>query len=215
MLGPTSPWTRLEPRKAPETLVEAAAHLAAERNDLEVVFVGGSNYNRDGKPYAEWTAALARELGAPCRFVDFVPRTDLPSRYERVRVAVLTARYDNFPVAGLETMAAGRPLVTTSKTGVAELVGGAEAGAVVPPRDPTALAEALRPYLLDSARAGADGRRARNVIETHCSPDRVGAKRELAYEEAVLRWRATLTGRTLRRIGQRARASSSWLYRAS
>ena len=34
---------RLEPRKAPETLVEAAAHLAAEINDLEVVFVGGSN----------------------------------------------------------------------------------------------------------------------------------------------------------------------------
>ena len=53
--------------------------------------------------------------------MDFVPRTDLPSWYERVRVAVLTARYDNFPVAGLEAMAAGRPLVTTSKTCVAEL----------------------------------------------------------------------------------------------
>jgi glycosyltransferase involved in cell wall biosynthesis len=205
---------RLEPRKAPETLVEAAARLAAEINDLEVVFVGGSNYSRDGKPYAEWTAALARKLESPCRFVDFVPRTDLPSWYARVRVAVLTARYDNFPVAGLEAMAAGRPLVTTSKTGVAELVGGAEAGAVVPPRDPTALAEALRPYLLDPARAGADGRRARNVIELHCSPDRVAAERELAYEEAVLRWRATLTGRTLTRIGQRARASSSSSYRA-
>jgi len=111
-------------------------------------------------------------------------------------------------------MAAGRPLVTTSKTGVAELVGGAEAGALVPPRDPTVLVEAFRPYLLDSARAGADGRRARNVIETHCSPDRVAANRELAYEEAVVRWRATLTGRTLARIGQRARASSSWSYRA-
>jgi glycogen synthase len=205
---------RLEPRKAPETLVQAAARLADEIEDLEVVFVGGSNYSRDGKPYAEWTAALARELESPCRFVDVVPRTDLASWYERVRVAVLTARYDNFPVAGLEAMAAGRPLVTTSKTGVAELVVGAGAGAVVPPRDPIALAEALRPYLVDPARAGADGRRARVAIEMHCSPDRVAAQREVAYEEAVVRWRATLSGRMLTRIGQRARAVSSSSYRA-
>jgi hypothetical protein len=90
-----------------------------------------------------------------------------------------------------------------------ELVRGAEAGAVVPPRDPAALAEALRPYLVDPARAGADGRRARNGIEMHCSPDRIAAERELVYEEAVSRWRATFTGRTLTRIGQLARSSSS------
>jgi glycogen synthase len=205
---------RLEPRKAPETLVEAAAHLAPEIDQLEVTFIGSSSYSRNGKPYAEWTAALARELESPCRFVDAIPRTELPSWYEHVRVAVLTARYDNFPVAGLEAMAAGRPLVTTSKTGVAELVGGAGAGAVVPPRDPTALAEALRPYLLDAARAGMDGGRARKAIEIHCSPDRVAAERELAYEHAIVRWRATLSGRTLARIGQSTRAASSSSYRA-
>ena len=38
---------------------------AAEINDLEVVVVGGSDYNRDGKPYAESTTALARNWEPP------------------------------------------------------------------------------------------------------------------------------------------------------
>jgi glycogen synthase len=188
---------RLEPRKAPEILVEAAASLAAEGTDVEVVFVGGSNYSRDGKPYAEWTAQLARDRGAPCRFVDVVPRSELAGWYEGARVVVLTARYDNFPVAGLEGMASGRPLVTTSTTGVAELVRGARAGVVVPPCDSTALVEALRPYLVEPTRAGADGRRARAVVERHCSPERIAAEREAVYEEAVERWRSTVRARTL------------------
>ena len=39
---------RLEPRKAPETLVEAAAHLVAEISDLEVVFVGAPTTTATG-----------------------------------------------------------------------------------------------------------------------------------------------------------------------
>jgi glycogen(starch) synthase len=179
---------RLEPRKAPEVLVEAAAELASEVEGLEVLFVGGSNYERDGKPYRDWTEALARELGAPCRFLNPVPRTELPSIYGQARVAVLTARYDNFPVAGLEAMAAERPLVCTTTTGVAELVTDARAGLVVRPRDPRALAQALLPYLLDPSRAGEDGRRARAVVTESCSPERIAAAREAVYEEAIARW---------------------------
>ena len=177
--------------------------------DVRVVFVGGSNYTRDGMLYADWTAARARELSSPCRFVDFVPRDELPAWYGRARVAVLAARYDNFPVAGLEAMAAARPLVTTSRTGVAELVAGTESGVMVPPRDPKALADALRPYLLDPSRAGADGRRARSVVERHCAPDVVAAAREVVYEEAVVRWRKTLAGRLSARTARRRWPASS------
>jgi glycogen synthase len=195
---------RLEPRKAPEVLIQAAAILAPEVKGLEVVFLGGSNYTREGKAYREWSAALARDLGAPCRFVEAVPRADLPAWYGSARVAVLTARYDNFPVAGLEAMAAARPLVCTSSTGVAELIRDSGGGTVVAPLDPEALAAALRAYLVESGNAGETGRRARDTVAFHCSPERIAAEREFCYLDAIDAWRRSAVGR-LRRAGRMIR----------
>ncbi len=195
---------RLEPRKAPETLVEAAAQLAREVDGLEVVFVGGSNYRREGRPYLEWTRALAHRLAAPCTFLGRVPRSRIPLLYERSRVAALTARFDNFPVAALEALAAARPLVCTTATGTAELVRGSGAGAVVPPQDPDALAEALYPFLADARSAAEAGRRGQALVARHCSPDEIAAEREACYRAAMEAWGRTWLGR----LG-RSRALSS------
>ncbi len=182
---------RLEPRKAPEVLVEAAAILSPAIEGLEVVFVGGSNYTREGKPYRDWTAELARKLRSPCQFIGAEKRSSIPRWYGTARVAVLTARYDNFPVAGLEAMAAARPLVCTSTTGVAELILEGDGGTVVPPLEPGALAEALRPYLVDPGHAGRTGRRAREVIARNCAPDAIAREREACYVDAIDDWRRT------------------------
>jgi glycosyltransferase involved in cell wall biosynthesis len=189
---------RLEPRKAPETLVEAAAILAPSIEGLDVVFVGGSNYTRGGKPYQDWTADLARELNSPCRFVGPEARDAIRNWYGTSRVAVLTARYDNFPVAGLEAMAAARPLVCTSGTGVAELIHEAGGGTVVPPLDSEALAEALRPYLTDVDHAARTGGCARDTVARNCDPDTIARERETCYIEAIEIWRGRLGSRTRR-----------------
>jgi mannosyltransferase len=184
--------------EGPETLVQAAAILAPTIKGLEVVFVGGSNYARDGKPYNDWTAALARELESPCRFVGASARNAIPSWYGTARVAVLTARYDNFPVAGLEAMAAARPLVCTSSTAVAELVLEAGGGSVVPPLELDALAEALRPYLVDPDHAGRTGRQAPDAVTRHCAPDAIAREREACYLNAIDAWRRRRGVRLLR-----------------
>jgi glycosyltransferase involved in cell wall biosynthesis len=185
---------RLEARKAPEILVRAAASLSAEVPELDVVFIGRSEL-RDGGSYKDWLATLVRRLGAPCRFVDEVPRHELPRWYGSARAAVLASRYDNFPYSGLEAMAAGRPLVCTETTGTAELLAGTAAGIAVAPDDPGALAAALRPYLVDPERAGRAGREARSVVKDHCAPDRIAQAREACYEEAIGRWRRRPGGR--------------------
>jgi glycogen synthase len=179
---------RLEGRKAPEVLVEAAAALRKEVEGLEVVFVGLSSLH-DGEPYREWLERLAERLAAPCRFVDQVPREDLPRWYASARVVALPSRYDNFPYAGLEAMASSRALVCTDRTGVAELVGGTGAGRVVPADDPATLAAALRPFLLDASlaeRAGAEGQA---IVEHQCGLDTIAEQRERCYREAIDRWR--------------------------
>jgi glycogen synthase len=178
---------RLEARKAPEVLVQAAAMLSRDIPELEVVFVGRSEL-RDGGSYKDWLAELAERLEAPCRFVDQVGRDELPTWYGSARVVALTSRYDNFPYAGLEAMAAARPLVCTARTGTAEIIHGTRAGAVVAVGDRDALAAALRRFLLDPAAAGRAGREAQSIVEWECSPERLAQQREDCYYEAIRLW---------------------------
>jgi glycosyltransferase involved in cell wall biosynthesis len=179
---------RLEGRKAPEVLVEAAAALRGEVEGLEVVFVGLSSLH-GGEPYRNWLERLVERVDAPCRFVDQVTREDLPAWYASARVVALASRYDNFPYAGLEAMASARPLVCTERTGLAELVRGTCAGDVIPADDPAALAAALRPFLLDASLTERAGAEARAVVVRECGLDAIAEQRERCYGEAIDRWR--------------------------
>jgi glycogen(starch) synthase len=177
---------RLEFRKAPEVLVEAAARLRGEIEGLEVVFVGHM-----GRPneYRDRLVGLAQRMGAPCRFEDQVADAELLSRFASARVVAIPSRSESFSLAGLEAMAAGRPIVCTSRVGLAELVEGTGAGTVVEPDNPAALAEGLRPYLESPALAAKAGERAREIVSTRLAPARIASQREAAYEEAIRRWR--------------------------
>lgn len=184
---------RLEARKAPELLVRAAALLAREVSDLEVVFVGRSSL-RNGGSYKAWLVELAAELGAPCRFVEEVPRAELRSWYGASRVVAVVSRYDNFPFTALEAMASARPVVCTTTTGTAELLdNGSQAGAVVSVDDPIGLAGALGTYILDPAAAARAGARARALVQGHCSPELVAEQREACYREAISLWQRKRT----------------------
>ena len=193
---------RLEARKAPEVVLRAGAQLQSAIPDLEVVFIGRDAL-RNGGSYKDWLVHLAHELAVPCRFIDEVRRSELPAWYGSARVVVVPSRYDNFPYTGLEAMAARRPVVCTDGTGTAELLRGATPANVVPVGDANALAEALRPYLLDAERAARAGLEARSLVERHCSPEQVAEEREASYMEAIDRWRRRRRG--IRRRALRVR----------
>jgi glycosyltransferase involved in cell wall biosynthesis/SAM-dependent methyltransferase len=179
---------RQERLKAPEIALKAAAKLSREIENLELVMVGRSSGEREGQPYREWVKGLARHLAVRCRFVEQVPRNELPAWYAAARVVAVPSRYDNFPMAGLEALAAGRPVVCTATTGLSEVVDRSGAGTVVPPGDPDALAAALRPFLIDPASASRAGSRARDVVSQSCDPTRIASERERAYEDAIAAW---------------------------
>jgi D-inositol-3-phosphate glycosyltransferase len=171
---------RLEPLKGSDLLVEAARGLPGE-----VVFVGRTTARRDGKPYDEWLAARARDMGAPVRIEAEVPRDDLARFYLGARVVAVPSRHENLPYSGLEALAFGRPVVCRSSSGLAELLLESGAGAVVEDEGPEALAAALSAFLEDPHKAAEASEQARELVKRHCAPEVIAAQREAVYEEAV------------------------------
>lgn len=178
---------RLEARKAPEVAVEAIGLLAEEIPDLQLTLIGRSSGFRDGNPYGKWLAGLAARTGAPVEFVSQMSNPEVRHRYAEARVVAVPSRFESFSIVALEAMAAGRPVVYSSRIGAAEIMRGTEAGREVPPNDPRALAEALRPYLIDVELAAHAGGIGRSIVERECRPNIIAAKRERCFEEAIAR----------------------------
>ncbi|MDQ4142427.1 MAG: glycosyltransferase [Actinomycetota bacterium] len=93
-------------------------------------------------------------------------------------VFVLPSRQEGFPVAPVEAMAAGLPVVATDAPGVRAVVGNGEAagGLVVPHEDAQGLAAALRLVLDDDQLRAALATRAEQRVRDHFSLEAVGAQ---------------------------------------
>jgi glycosyltransferase involved in cell wall biosynthesis len=77
----------------------------------------------------------------------------------------LSSDREGLPIAVLEAMAAARPVVATSVGDLPSVVRDGETGRVVPPRDPSAFAEALIDVLADGERAEEMGARGRRLVQ--------------------------------------------------
>jgi glycosyltransferase involved in cell wall biosynthesis len=209
---------RLEGIKAPEVLVEAISIIRRKIPEARAMFVGKSDSQREGLPYLEWMKRSAADLSG-CRFVGEVPRHKLAQFLSLSRVLAMPSWFETYPMAALEAMAAGRPVVVTATTGSAELVEEIGAGRVVSPGDPKALAEALLPFLMDAAYAADVGQRARAAVEERLDPDRIAARRENVYYQAISSFKRRTSWKSLafwiairhrltRSEGQRVRGKS-------
>ena len=153
---------RLVPLKNLRLLLDAIAIVFARSAGAHLVIVG------DG-PEGRALKGRVRELGVGDRvtFAGDVPHADTPSWFRTGDVFALSSDFDNSPNAVLEAMACGLPTVATDVGGVREFVGAGRGGAVVRPRDPSALADALQTYLSspEEARAAGARNRARTLAE--------------------------------------------------
>jgi glycosyltransferase involved in cell wall biosynthesis len=176
--------------KGADVLVDAAALLGATVGDVELVFVGSSVTLPDGGSSVEAIAERAGRAGVRCRFTGHIAREELLAWYARARVVAVASRFDSFSQAGLEAMAAGRPVVCSTRAGLAEIAEPGDDGLTrFTSGDARELRARLEPFLRDPALAARAGARARALVEARCAPAVVAAAREALYEEARASWR--------------------------
>jgi glycosyltransferase involved in cell wall biosynthesis len=105
-------------RKGFDVLIRAVANTIREVPTVHVLIVG------DGPQKAE-LARLAADLGisSQIQFLGRVNRSDLPALYRSSMVASHPARLDTFPLAPIEAMACGVPVLVSDAGALPEMVG--------------------------------------------------------------------------------------------
>jgi phosphatidylinositol alpha-1,6-mannosyltransferase len=164
--------SRLVPRKGMDTLIEAAARLAADHPDV-VVAIAGAGRDRSRLD------RLVRRSGAPVRLLGRVDDERLPALYGCADVFAMLCRnrwggleQEGFGIVFLEAAACGVAQVAGDSGGASEAVVDGETGFVVRrPDDAAAAAQAIGRLLDDSELRQIQGHSAR-----------ARAEREYAYE---------------------------------
>lgn len=137
----------LQPRKNLHRLLEALALIAPEHPNLKLAVVGATGWGNE--PFYESLARL--KLQERVVLCGSVPNADLRALYSAAEMLVYPSLYEGFGIPPLEAMACGTPVAASEATSIPEVVG--EAGVLFDPRDPAAMAGAVRSLLEDEALA--------------------------------------------------------------
>jgi len=167
---------RLEEEKDQATLLRAFASVRARHADTRLVLVG------DGSLRAS-LEELARGLGVDAAVSFLGARSDVADLLPELDVFVLSSIREGLPLALLEAMACGVPVVATAIGNIPRVVRDGENGDLVPPADERALAAAVGRTLDSPDRASALGAAARAWVAQEYGLDATVRRYQELYDE--------------------------------
>jgi len=194
---------RLDRRKGVESLLRAIPSVAGRIEKVRFRIIGSLN-PYDHSYDAEFASLMLdlQQTGLADR-VERVDRADhfsMPAHYRGADLCVVPSLYDNSPNTAIEAMACGRPVVGTSVGGIPEYVPDGVCGTLVPPGDPSALANAIIALLEDDALRESMGRNARERALSLYDRRVVAKRTERLYHQVLERFRNGERVETLRML---------------
>jgi glycosyltransferase involved in cell wall biosynthesis len=172
---------RIVQPKGVEVLVRAARDV-----DAELVICG------DGRQLPS-LRRLAHELGVADRisFRGWLAAADLAVELANASLVAIPSLWpEPFGLVGIETLAAGRPVVASATGGVSDWLQDGVSGMLVPPGDVRALTAALNELLADPARQQAMGAAGREAVARRFSREQHVRKLAESYRAARATWRS-------------------------
>jgi glycosyltransferase involved in cell wall biosynthesis len=192
-----------DPNKGIRNLLQALARLS---DNVHLTLVDSDHPDN---PARGW----ARELGCADRveIAGRVPTDELLHLYRRATLVVVPSRYEGFGLPAAEAMACGTPVVATSAGALPEVLGVGQAGLLVEPDRPDALAKAIASLLEQpAARAELSARGRERIVKAYAWP-RVAEATAAVYTEVIdgLRGRPANTTTSASEGARRANQSNA------
>ena len=171
---------RLLREKGVSEFVEAARSLRRSHPTARFLLLGPM----DPSPMAISRTEVERWVAEGV--VDYLGETaDVRPYLAKCTVFVLPSYYrEGIPRSILEAMATGRPIITADTPGCRDTVADGENGFIVPPRDPVALAAAMRRFIEDPPLAERMGRQSLEIARQRF--DAKAVSHQLLREMALL-----------------------------
>ncbi len=173
---------RLSPQKAHQILIAAIPEVIAVCQEVVFLFIG------DGEKRFE-LEEQAKNLGIKehLRFLGI--RRDVHDIMKISDLMIMPSLWEGFPLAVLEGMASGLPVVGSTVVGIKELLGENERGILVPPKDPKALAKAIILMVQNDVTRERLGRLGKEYVRKYYSMDVMCQKYEDFLNQLVIEGR--------------------------
>ncbi len=169
---------RIFPIKNHRLFLESGARVAEQETNVRFVIVGDGILRSGTEKYAQ-------ELGIRPKVIFTGWRRDLPRIYADLDVLVVSSNNEGTPVAAIEAMASGCPVVATRVGGLPDVVHDGETGYLVPSQQPEALATATLELIRNPQRAEQMGQRAQRSVKERFSVQRLVCDTEDLYQDLM------------------------------
>jgi D-inositol-3-phosphate glycosyltransferase len=138
---------RIQPLKAPDVVLHAAARLVRENpalaRALTVAFVGGPSGTGRADPDLITQESRALGIGSLVRLEAPCPQSELADWYRAATVVMVPSYSESFGLVAVEAQACGTPVIAASVGGLRTAVRDRVSGLLVEGHDPVAYARAL------------------------------------------------------------------------
>ncbi len=139
---------RVQPLKAPDVVLHAAAALVAEdpalASRLTIAFVGGPSGAGRADPDSLTELAARLGLAGLVRLEPPCPQAELAEWYRAASIVMVPSYSESFGLVAVEAQACGTPVVAAAVGGLRTAVRDGISGVLVDSRDPASYARAVR-----------------------------------------------------------------------
>ena len=173
-------WGRVQYEKGFQVLARAMSTVRHRVPDVGCVIAGRGSYLPELQTQID-VEGVSDLIALP----GFLSGDSLRDLAQRAGCVVLPSLYEPFGLVALEALAAGAPLIVARTGGLAEMIGGTDAGLTFEPGNPDDLAACIESVLCDEDLAHQLTANAQQLIETRYAWGAIASSVVEVYETAV------------------------------
>ncbi len=174
---------QITPAKGQEEFIRAASRISHLRQDVEFVIAGEERETE--QLFTKHLLELSNTLGISRR-VHFLGHVHyVPELLAAIDVVVVPSWDEGFSLVTVEAMAARKPIIASRVGGITDIIKDGSNGALIPARDPKAMADKLMLMLMDSSLRMRLGEQAQRDAFTYFGRDNIIDRIEALYFEVL------------------------------